>query len=94
VFGVEAARKTFPAQLAMPALALGVLFFFALGALALIRGYAFLDYESLLPNGGLRAQRMGVALSELAVALATAGGFIASFHALASRAGDMKDSEW
>lgn len=94
VFGIEAARNTFPARLAIPALALGVLFFVALGALSLLRGHAFLDYEALLPNGGLRAQRMGVTLSELAVAIATAGGFVASFHALAGRAGDMKDSEW
>ncbi|MBG50969.1 MAG: Na(+)/H(+) antiporter subunit B [Alphaproteobacteria bacterium] len=95
VYGVEKLRKVLPPLIVRAGMALGVLLYAGTGAYSLFKGYNFLDYAALAEPGHAKAgQHLGILLVEAGVGLTVASVMIAIFLAFASRAPQIKDTDW
>jgi multicomponent Na+:H+ antiporter subunit B len=89
VFGLEAAQRVIPPALVERLMAAGVLIYAATGAISMLRGGKFLEYELLehqvahqwLPTG----QHLGIFLVELGVGITVTAVMITIFYAFAGR---------
>ncbi|MGF1500295.1 MAG: Na(+)/H(+) antiporter subunit B [Paracoccaceae bacterium] len=84
VFGIGDCLRAVPTRAVELMVPAGVLIFAGTGLVGPVFGYAFLDYDPLLPNP-VDGQYWGVFIVELGVLVTVAGAMIAIFYAFATR---------
>lgn len=83
-YGLPAAQRVFPTNLAVTLIPLGVLIYVSVGIVAMFKGGQFLNY-SVLQHDGPHGQHLGILLVELGVFVTVTGTFISIFYTFAGR---------
>lgn len=95
VYGVDKLRLVLTPAVVRAGVSLGVLLYAGTGVYGLIKGYNFLDYAALAePGHAKHGQHLGILIVEAGVGLTVASVMVAIFIAFASRAPDIKDTDW
>jgi multicomponent Na+:H+ antiporter subunit B len=95
VYGLDHLRRVAPPGVVRAGIALGVLLYAGTGAYSLFKGKNYLDYAALADaEHAVGGQHLGILLVEAGVGLTVASVMIAVFMAFASRAPDIKDTDW
>lgn len=95
VYGVDKLRLVLTPWIVRAGVSLGVLLYAGTGVYSLFKGYNFLDYAALAePGHAEHGQHLGIILVEAGVGLTVASVMVAIFIAFASRAPDIKDTDW
>ncbi len=84
VFDLDSARRAVPPAVLRVGIALGVLIYGGVGAVALLLGGNFLDYN-VLAHDPVHGQELGILLIELGVAITVSSVMLAIFYSFASR---------
>lgn len=85
VFGVHSAQRVLPRAAVWTLIPLGVLLYAGVGVVSLLRGDAFLDYDSLNPGHPETGQHIGILLVESAIGLTVAAVMVSIFLSFATR---------
>ncbi|MCE7998005.1 MAG: Na(+)/H(+) antiporter subunit B [Rhodobiaceae bacterium] len=95
VYGLDKLRQVAPPAVVRAGIALGVLLYAGTGVVSFFKEKNFLDYSALAdPEHPVGGQHLGIILVEAGVGLTVASVMIAAFIAFASRAPDIKDTDW
>ncbi len=84
IFGIETARRAFPAWATRAMLAGGVLLYGGTGIASMLMGGEFLDY-SVLAKTQVAGQHIGILLVELGVGITVAGAMTTIFYTFAAQ---------
>lgn len=85
VFGVDKAQRVLPRTALWTVIPFGVLLYAGVGVVSMLRGDAFLDYDSLNPAHPESGQHIGILLVESAIGITVAAVMISIFLGLANR---------
>jgi multicomponent Na+:H+ antiporter subunit B len=85
VFGVHAAQRVVPRRVLWTFIPLGVLLYAGVGVVSMLRGDAFLDYDSLNPGHPESGQHVGILLVETAIGITVAAVMMSIFFSFAHR---------
>ncbi|MEQ9519770.1 MAG: Na(+)/H(+) antiporter subunit B [Parvibaculum sp.] len=95
VYGVDKLRMVLSPLVARAGMAVGVLIYAGTGTYSLFMGKNFLDYSALAePGHAQHGQHLGILLVEAGVGLTVASVMVVIFLAFASRAPQIKDTDW
>lgn len=85
VFGVPAAQRVLPRRALWALIPLGVLLYAGVGVVSMLRGDAFLDYDSLNPGHPETGQHIGILLVETAIGVTVAAVMTSIFFSFGNR---------
>jgi multicomponent Na+:H+ antiporter subunit B len=85
VFGLDRAQRVVPRAALWTLVALGPVLYVGLGVVNLLRGGAFLDYDTLSPVDPAAGQHLGILLVESAIGVTVAAVMTSVFFGFASR---------
>jgi multicomponent Na+:H+ antiporter subunit B len=85
VFGLDKAQQVIPRAVLWTLASLGPLLYVCLGAVNMLRGGSFLDYDTLNPTAPESGQHLGILLVESAIGVTVATVMTAVFFGFASR---------
>jgi multicomponent Na+:H+ antiporter subunit B len=84
MFGLEAAKRTFPPRVLEFLVAFGILLYGGVGIAAILEGGNFLDYD-VLAHDPVHGQHLGILLVELGVGITVASVMATLFFLFAGR---------
>jgi multicomponent Na+:H+ antiporter subunit B len=85
VFGLDRAQRVVPRAVLWTLVSLGPLVYLGLGVVNMLRGGAFLDYDTLDPTDPEAGQHLGILVVESAIGLTVAAVMTSIFFGFASR---------
>lgn len=85
VFGVEKAQRVLPRSALWVLIPFGVLLYAGVGIVSMVRGDAFLDYDSLNPGHPSHGQHLGILLVETGIGITVAAVMMVIFFGVANR---------
>ena len=85
IYGLTEVRRVAPARMIEILIATGVLVFAGTGALTMLLGGNFLDYDVLYPSDPAKGQHYGILAVELGVGMTVAAVMIAIYSTFAGR---------
>ncbi|MBV1934433.1 MAG: Na(+)/H(+) antiporter subunit B [Parvibaculaceae bacterium] len=96
VYGVSHLRRVLPPTLVRALTALGVLIYAGTGVVSMFLGFDYLDYNAFAsdPAHPSHGQHLGIIIIEFGVGLTVFAVMTAIFMAFASRAPEIKDTDW
>ncbi len=95
VYGLDRLRLVCPPAVVRAFTAIGVLLYSGTGAYSFLRSKNYLDYSALADaENAVAGQHLGILLVEAGVGITVASVMIVVFLAFASRAPEIKDTDW
>ncbi|MGB0955131.1 MAG: Na(+)/H(+) antiporter subunit B [Panacagrimonas sp.] len=85
VFGLKRAQQVLPLALMLRLVPLGVLLYAGVGAVNMLNGGNFLDYDTIDPHHPVHGQHLGILLVELGVGITVTAVMVCIFYAFAGR---------
>lgn len=85
VFGIDKAQRVLPRRVLWALIPSGVALYAGVGSVSMLRGDAFLDYDSLNPGHPETGQHVGILLVESGIGLTVAAVMISIFFSFANR---------